>query len=128
MTLEHRAKLIARRYHDVPEEMSNEEAEAFGLLDPTTIILILSILQPILTRCLSNPLTAFRRISLFREKRSIRDEATVLVLVDSKMESMGIARSNGDAARLAAAIFDEAGEIEEAEVTACLNDAKFMTF
>lgn len=123
---------IARRWGNVPDTMSNDEAFASGLLTIIAVQIALAILQEVLTNCLANQRNAaWTRVRAFvgerRPAARLADEMRLAWMADRWMGRLGHPRERGDVVALRAAIIDEAGDITPEEFAAIHGEVLFLT-
>lgn len=122
---------VARRWQQVPADMSDTDAMAQGFLTPEMIQLILTITLSMFQDCLPNqPTLAFRRVQNFQAAKpmdKLGDEVRLNWLVDRWMLRMAFPRDKGDVRMISKALSEEGASAKEADFRAVQTEMLFMT-
>lgn len=126
-----RAFRVARRWANVPDEMSNEEAMLRGFITPEMLLMIMTIINEVF-QCLSNrPMDAFRRVRGYveetREVNRLGDSVRLTWMIDRWMIRLGHPRDRGDVVELRNAIVEDAETMSEAEFQSLQTEMLFLT-
>lgn len=122
---------VARRWQQIPAQMTDDDALAGGFLTPEMLQLILTIAMSFFQDCLPNqPAVAWSRIKNFTSTKPmdrLSDEIRMSWIVDRWMQRMAFPRDKGDVRMISKAIAEEAAGSSEQEFRAVQNEMLFMT-
>ena len=113
------AMQVARRWQEVPDEMTDEVALEKSIITPEMLELIMAVVTSLLAECLANSqVGAFRRMKSYLNEKNplsrLGDDVALLRRIDLWVGKLAIPRESGDVKVLRHAIVAEAGELDEA--------------
>lgn len=126
------AMQVVRRWQRVPEDISDEQALARGLITPEMLELAMALLQQVLESCLENfTLRAFSRVRTWALEMNpvarLGDDVRLASLVNRWFKHLGIPRDTGDVRALREAVRAQAQDITLEEFSDLQTEALWLT-
>lgn len=122
----------ARRYAQVPSNLSDSEAISGGFIPPELLALFMTIITDLLQNCLSNqPQMALRRMRGYtqetNEYKRMGDTVRLQWMANGWINRLGVPRDRGDVRMIAKALINEAGGITDEEFIAVQTEVLWLT-
>lgn len=110
---------VARRWQEVPDDMTDEQALEKSIITPEMLELIMTVVSSLLAECLANSqLGAWRRMKSYLNEKNplsrLGDDVALLRRIDLWWGKLAIPRESGDVKMLRHAMVQEAAELNEA--------------
>jgi hypothetical protein len=126
------AMKVARKWQEIPDSVTDDQALAQGFITPEQLQLILVIVQDMMQNCFSNQsMTAWKRIRTYldtsKEMDRMADSIRMVWLVDRWFGRLGIARDRGDVKLLQVALVQTSGAVTEADFRGVQTEMLFLT-
>lgn len=121
-TLAKAATRVVRKWHSIPDAITDEDALAQGIITPQMIELIMQIVTSLLNGCLNKPTaSALKQIQDHiggNPMSRLANNMRLNGLVDKWLYTMGTPRERGDVVMIRESLVSAAGSTDNAELSA----------
>lgn len=126
------ALAVVRRWQEIPDNVSDEDALAKGFITPAMLELIMQIVLDLMQNCMSNhPASAWRRVQGYvqetKELNRIGDSVRLGWAIDRWLNRMGHPRDRGDVVEIRQAITLELSGLKEEDFRSLQTEILFLT-